>query len=163
MSDLRSDSSLASDAASGLNFSVIVSRFHAEITERLFAGALDALREHGATDDAVRLVHVPGAYELPMAANREARSGRVAAGGCLGAVIRGETSHFDVLAHATAVAIQDVSRDAGVPIAFGLLTCENVEQAVARAGGACGNKGRAAALAAIEMAVLFSRGPADGE
>ena len=99
---------------------------------------------------------MPGAYELPQAAHRLAAAGRYDAIVCIGALIRGETAHFDVLAHATAAAVQDAARATGVPMAFGVLTCEDHAQARARAGGARGNKGREAALAAIEMARLFA-------
>lgn len=155
MSRLRAASDLPHDAAVGLRFAVVVSRFHEAVTARLRDGAVAALRAHGARELNVRVLQVPGAYELPMAAWRVARDGQVDAVICVGALIRGETSHFDVLAQATAQALQDAARDTGVPMAFGVLTCESVQQAEARAGGERGNKGSEAALAALEMALLF--------
>ena len=155
MSRLREQVRLPRDAAAGLGFAVVVSRTNDEITGPLLDGALDTLRAHGAEDSRIRVHEVPGAYELPMAADRAARSEGVDAVVCLGALIRGETPHFDVLAHAVGVAIQDVARDRGLPIAFGVLTCDTRAQARARCGGDRGNKGAEAAVAAIEMALLF--------
>lgn len=154
MSEFRSMPSLQPQAAAGFRFAVVVSRFNAPITSRLEEGAVTTLLEYGADDP--RVLYVPGAYELPMAAHRLALGGDVDAVICVGALIRGDTAHFDVLAQSTANAIQDVVRHTGIPVSFGLITCENLAQAEARAGGAHGNKGVEAAFAAIEMAALFT-------
>jgi len=159
VSELRSDSG-TSEMAAPLRFAVVVSRYHREITDRLCDGAIETLRRHGAGDDSVLVIPVPGAYELPMAARRVAFSGAVDAVICLGALIRGETYHFEVLANATAQALQNVAADSGIPVLFGVLTCDDLLQAQARCGGERGHKGQEAALAAIQMALLFSD---DGE
>lgn len=155
MSELRSEAPFAEDAAAGLRFGVVVSRFNEDVTGRLRDGVTKTLERYGADPEDVLVVDVPGAYELPLAALRLAADGELDAVVCVGALIRGETSHFDVLAHSVAHAIQDAMRETGVPIAFGVITCENAEQAEARAGGEHGNKGVEAALAAIEMAILL--------
>ena len=155
MSDLRERAPLASDAAALFRFGVIVSRTNADITTALLIGALETLREYGADHDAIGVSHVPGAFELPMAAAKLADSG-VDAIICIGALIRGETPHFDYLAASVAQGIQNVAADAGIPVVFGVLTCDSMEQASARAGGEKGNKGAQAAVAAIEMAVLYA-------
>ena len=154
MSETHPANILAPDAASGKRFGVLASRFNEHITDVLLEGAVRTLHEHGA--DAVHVHRVPGAYELPFAAGALARTGGLDAIVCLGALIRGETSHFDVLAHSTAIALQEVGREHGLPVAFGVITCENEEQALARAGGTHGNKGEEAALAAIEMTQVFA-------
>lgn len=156
MSQLRADTSLAPGAAAPFRFAIIVSRFNSEVTEALADGAVAALRDLGATPGGIRTRRVPGAYELPMAAHREAARGEIDAVICLGALIRGETAHFDVLANATASAIQDAARATGVPMSFGVITCDTMAQATARAGGERGNKGAEAAVAAVEMAVLYA-------
>jgi len=165
MSELQEHSDLSADAAQGLRFAVVVSRFNADITGALRDGALHKLAEHGASGDAVQVHAVPGAFELPMTAARLA-DGRVDAIICLGALIKGDTPHFEYLSEAVAHGVQDVALRSGVPAIFGVLTCETREQALARAGGAKGNKGAEAAVAAIEMVRLFAelRGgdPADG-
>ncbi len=158
MSQARSTNPLRSDAASGLRFAVVVSRFNETLTDRLRQGALSALLEYGAAQSDITTTWVPGAFELPIAAAHLASTNHFDAIVCLGALIRGETIHYDVLAHSTASGLQDVARRSGLPITFGVLTCETVEQAEARAGGKHGNKGIDAAVAAIEMAVLFSAG-----
>lgn len=155
MSELRSDAGLSADAGEGLRFAVVVSRFNEDITSRLCDAALETLAAHGVDDEDVLVVDVPGAFELPMAALAAAGSGEVDGVVCIGALIRGETSHFDVLAHSVALAIQNAFRETGVPMSFGVITCENREQAEARAGGVHGNKGVEAALAALEMALLL--------
>ena len=132
-----------------------MSRTNAAITEALLEGALGALGVHGARDEAVRVCRVPGAFELPMTAAKLANSGADAII-CIGALIRGETPHFDYLSAAVARGIQEVAIDSGIPTVFGVLTCDSMEQATARAGGDKGNKGAEAAIAAIEMAVLFA-------
>lgn len=141
--------------ASGLHVAVVVSRFNELITERLLQGALDTAREHGVSDHNLDVAWVPGAYELPLAARALADTGRYDAIACVGAVIRGETPHFDFVAGEAARGIADVAADYGMPVAFGVITSDTVEQAQARAGGAVGNKGREAMLAAIEMATLL--------
>ncbi len=156
MSQARANSRLRSNAASGLRFAVVVSRFNETLTARLRQGALSALLEYGAARSDITTAWVPGAFELPIAAAHLASTNRFDAIVCLGALIRGETTHYDVLAHSTASGLQDVARRSGLPITFGVLTCDTVEQAAARAGGEHGNKGVDAAVAAIEMAVLFS-------
>lgn len=154
MSRLRDRLDLASDAAAGYRFAVVASRTNGEITEALLEGALDALRRHGA--EHVRVVTVPGSFELPMTAAALARSGEIDAIVCIGALVRGETPHFDHLASAVAHGIQQVAIEQGLPVTFGVLTCDDVEQARARCGGAQGNKGAEAALAAVEALGAFA-------
>jgi 6,7-dimethyl-8-ribityllumazine synthase len=138
--------------ARGQRLALVVSRFNEVVTERLLQGALDCLRRHGAADDAVHVVRVPGAFELPLMAKTLAGSGQFDAIVCLGAVIRGETSHFEHVAAVAARGTLRASLDTGVPVSFGVLTTDTIEQAVARAGSKSGNKGWDAALAGIEMA-----------
>jgi 6,7-dimethyl-8-ribityllumazine synthase len=138
---------------------VIASRFNETIGKRLLDGALDALRRHGVPEEGLSVTWVPGAFELPAAAQRIASSGDVDAVVCVGAVIRGETAHFDYVAGHAAYGIGRASMETGIPITFGVLTTENTEQAEARAGGKLGNKGAEAAVAAIEMANLFASLP----
>jgi 6,7-dimethyl-8-ribityllumazine synthase len=135
-------------------FAIAVARFNEEITLRLLAGALACFRRHGVAAEDVLVVWVPGSFELPWAALRLARSGAFDAVVCLGAVIRGETPHFDHVCAETARGIAAVARATGVPVLFGVLTCDTVEQAADRAGDAGGNKGAEAASAALEMASL---------
>ena len=146
-----------SPAAAGRRFAVVASRFNQEITERLVDGALDALTRHGAPVHDVDVVWVPGAWELPFAARRLLAMDRYAALVAVGAVIRGETPHFDYVAGEAARGLASASAEFDVPIGFGVLTCDSTEQARARAGGAHGNKGWDAALAALEMADLAER------
>jgi 6,7-dimethyl-8-ribityllumazine synthase len=141
--------------AAGLSFGLVVSRFNDFITGRLLEGALDALRRHGAEDERVTVVRVPGAYEIPLTAKKLAASGRYDAVICLGAVIRGATPHFDYIAGEVAKGVAVAGLETGVPIAFGVLTTETIEQAIERAGTKAGNKGFDAACSAIEMANLF--------
>ncbi len=141
--------------ATGLRLAVVVARFNELITERLLQGALDTAREHGVADHNLDVAWVPGAFELPLAARALAETGRYDAIACVGAVIRGETPHFDFVAGEAARGIANVAADYGLPVAFGVITSDTVEQAQARAGGAVGNKGREAMLAAIEMATLL--------
>ena len=157
MSELRSRSLVGSGVAARYRFGLVVSETNADVTSRLLEGAMEALREHGATAENIYEVRVPGAFELPMAAAQLLRQSRVDAVVCLGALVRGETPHFDVLAHATANAIQAVARSSGVPVTFGVVTCDSSEQAVERAGGEVGNKGTEAAIAAMEMIALYAR------
>jgi 6,7-dimethyl-8-ribityllumazine synthase len=141
--------------ARGLTFSLVVSRTNDFITARLLEGALDALRRHGAEEEQITVVRVPGSYEIPLAAKRLAASGRYNAVICLGTVIRGATPHFEYIAGEVAKGVATASLDTGVPITFGVLTTDNIEQAIERAGSKGGNKGFDAACAAIEMANLF--------
>ena len=141
----------------GRRYAVLVSRFNNHVTTKLADGAMDALVRHGVTSENVDLVWVPGAWELPFAARRLAATDRYNAIVAVGAVIRGDTPHFDFVAGETSRGLADASAEFDRPIGFGLLTCDTVEQAEARAGGAHGNKGWDAALAALEMADLFLR------
>lgn len=155
MSDLQQHSDLAADAAADLRFALVVSRFNEDITSALRDGAMQTLAAYGAPADSVRVHQVPGAFELPMTAAR-LTDGRVDAIICLGALVRGETPHFDYLSQAVAQGIEQVAVRSGVPVIFGVLTCDTRAHALARAGGDKGNKGAEAALAAIEMALLFA-------
>lgn len=130
---------------------IVVSRFNDLITDRLLAGALDTLIRHGARDESVTVVHVPGSFEIPLAADRLVRTGRFAAVVCLGAVIQGQTTHHEYINQQVAAGLAQASLSSGVPVTFGVLTCQSMEQAIDRAGGKAGNKGNEAALAAIEM------------
>ena len=141
--------------AEGLKFAVIVSRFNGFITERLLAGALDALKRHGCQDQDIDVVKVPGSWEMPVVADEIARQKRHDAIVCLGCVIRGETPHFDYVAGEAAKGLAAVALKTGVPVAFGVLTTNTIEQAVDRAGAKSGNKGVDAAMSAIEMAHLM--------
>lgn len=132
-------------------YAVVVARFNDLVTKRLLDGALDAFHRHGADDDKLTVVWVPGSFELPLVADRLARSGQFAAVCCLGAVIQGQTSHHEYINHQMAAGIMRVGVESGVPVLFGVLTCSSMEQALDRAGGKAGNKGAEAALAAIEM------------
>jgi 6,7-dimethyl-8-ribityllumazine synthase len=138
-------------------FAVVASRFNESITQKLLDGAVDALLRHGASFENVDVVWVPGAWELPAAARRLLASERYDALVAVGAVVRGETPHFDYVAGEAARGLADASAAFDVPVGFGLLTCETMDQAEARAGGTHGNKGWDAALAALEMADLFER------
>jgi 6,7-dimethyl-8-ribityllumazine synthase len=143
----------------GVRVAVIASRFNETIGRRLVSGALDCLRRHGVAEEDLFVAWVPGAFELPAAARRIATSGDVDAIVCVGAVIRGETPHFDYVAGHAARGIGDVALNTGIPVTFGVLTTDNVEQAAARAGGKLGNKGFEAALAALELTNLFASLP----
>jgi 6,7-dimethyl-8-ribityllumazine synthase len=142
-------------AAKGFSFGIVVSRFNEFISARLLEGALDALRRHGAEEDRISVVRVPGSFEIPLTAKRLAASGRYDAVVCLGAVIRGATPHFDFIAAEVSKGVAAASLETGVPIAFGVLTTDSIEQAVERAGTKGGNKGFDAACSAIEMVNLF--------
>jgi 6,7-dimethyl-8-ribityllumazine synthase len=141
----------------GRRFAILASRFNEVITQRLVDGALDALVKHGAVFEDVDLVWVPGAWELPAAARRVLVTERYDALVAVGAVIRGETPHFDYVAGEASRGIADASAEFDTPIGFGLLTCDNMAQAEARAGGDHGNKGWDAAMAALEMVDLFAQ------
>jgi 6,7-dimethyl-8-ribityllumazine synthase len=146
-------------SAEGLRFAIVVSRFNEFISSKLVGGALDALQRHGAKEEQIALVKVPGAFEIPMAAQRLARSGNYDAVICLGAVIRGATPHFDYVASEVSKGIAQVALDTGIPVAFGVLTTDSLEQAIERAGAKSGNKGWDAAMAAMEMVNLFKSMP----
>jgi 6,7-dimethyl-8-ribityllumazine synthase len=141
---------------------LVVSEYHAFITDGLEAGARGALAEAGWADDAVETFLVPGAFELPQAAQRLAESRRFAAVVCLGCLIRGETPHFDYIAQAASAGIMRAAQSTGVPVAFGLLTTNTVEEAIARSTPGPSNKGREAAMAAASMARLYARLSGDG-
>ncbi len=145
--------------AKDLRVAIVASRFNETISKRLVDGALDCLARHGVPDEAVSVVWVPGAFEIPAAAQRLAFSGEVDAIVCVGVVIRGETAHFDHVAGQAMNGIGDVGLRSGIPVAAGVLTTENTAQAEDRAGGKMGNKGFEAALAAIEMANLLASLP----
>jgi 6,7-dimethyl-8-ribityllumazine synthase len=137
--------------ATGSKIAVVVSRFNGLVTERLREGALDALCRHGVRPEDVDVVLVPGAFEIPLAARRLARSRKYDALVCLGAIIRGETPHYGYIASAVAQGLKDVTLEHDLPVAFGVLTTDTVEQALDRAGAKHGNKGFEAALSAVEM------------
>ena len=139
----------------GLSIAIVVSRFNELVTRALLAGAQDGLARHGVEPEGVDVTWVPGSFEIPLAARKLAESGRYQAVICLGAVIRGETPHFDQVANQASSGIARAALDTGVPVIFGVLTTETLEQALERAGGKMGNKGYAAAVAAIEMANLM--------
>lgn len=143
--------------AGGFRFALVVSRFNEFITKRLLDGALDCLLRHGAEESDLHLVRVPGAFELPYAAKRLAASNSYDAVIALGAVIRGATPHFDYVAGEAAKGIASASLETGVPIIFGVITANTLEEAIERAGAKGGNKGFEAALSAIEMASLFAQ------
>ena len=141
--------------AQGLKVGILVSRFNSFIGDRLVEGAIDALLRHGASEDDLVVVRVPGAFELPPAAQKLAATGSYDALVCLGAVIRGATPHFDYVSAEVSKGIAAVSMDAGIPVTFGVLTTDTLEQAIERAGSKAGNKGFDAAMASIEMANLY--------
>lgn len=143
--------------AEGLKFAIIVSRFNDFITGKLLDGAVDALLRHGAKDEDIVVIKVPGAFEIPLAAKKVAEKGACNAIICLGTVIRGATPHFDYVAAEVSKGVASASLDSGVPIAFGVLTTDTIEQAVERAGTKSGNKGFDAAVTAIEMAQVFKK------
>ncbi len=143
--------------AKGLKFAIIASRFNDFITSRLLDGAVDALVRHGASEQNIDIIKVPGSFEIPLAAKKVAGKKSYDAVICLGTVIRGATPHFDYVAAEAAKGIASASLDTGVPIAFGVLTTDTIEQAVERAGSKSGNKGWDAAMVAIEMAQLLKK------
>lgn len=148
--------------AEGLKFAVVASRFNDLITRRLLSGAMDTLERHGADEGMVDVAWVPGAFELPLAAQRFAESGRYDAVICVAAIIRGSTPHFDYVAAEAAKGIAKVGLDTGVPVAFGVVTADSIEQAIERAGTKAGNRGSDAARTAIEMANLMKALPRKG-
>ena len=142
-------------SASGLRFAIIVSRFNSFITDRLHGGAMDALARSGASLDLIDLIRVPGSWEVPLVAGELARQHRYDAVICLACVIRGDTPHFDYVSAEAAKGVAHVASETGVPVAFGVLTTNTLEQAIDRAGAKSGNKGYDAAMTAIEMANLM--------
>jgi len=142
-------------SAKGLKFGLVVSRFNDFIGNKLLEGAIDTLLRSGAEERDIEIAKVPGSFEIPVAAQTMAKKGDYDAIICLGAIIRGSTPHFDYIAAEAAKGIARISLDAGLPISFGVITADNLEQAIERAGTKSGNKGRDAALSAIEMANLF--------
>ena len=143
----------------GRRVAVVVARFHEQVTAKLLEGALSGLRSHGVADDAVDVAWVPGAFEIALAAKRMASTGAYDAVICLGAIVRGETAHFDLIAAEAARGAAEVGRETGVPVIFEVLATETLAQAEARAGGAHGNRGWDAAEAALEMADVLDRLP----
>lgn len=143
--------------AKGLKFAIVVSRFNDFITGKLLDGAVDALLRHGAKDEDIDVVKVPGAFEIPLIAKKLASKSAYNAVICLGTVIRGATPHFDYVASEVSKGIASASLDTGIPIAFGVITSDTIEQAVERAGTKSGNKGFDAAITAIEMAQIMKK------
>jgi 6,7-dimethyl-8-ribityllumazine synthase len=143
-------------------FAVVAARFNAAVVDALLAGALDALKRHGVADDAVDVARVPGSFEIPLVAQKLAATGRYAAVICLGAVIKGDTDHYDHVAGAATSGVARGSLATGVPLIFGVLTCDTLEQAINRAGGKAGNKGFEAAVTAVEMVNLLRKLPGAG-
>lgn len=139
----------------GLRFGLVVGRFNEFITNRLLSGALDALKRHGVAEEDMEIAWVPGAFEVPLAARKMIEKQRFNAIICLGAVIRGATPHFEYVAAEVAKGIARISMETGVPVAFGIITADTIEQAIERAGAKAGNKGWSAAVTAIEMANLL--------
>ena len=142
--------------ATGLKVGIVVSRFNVFITEHLLTGAINELTSHGVNGSDIEVIRVPGAFEIPLAAKKICSRGKDVII-CLGAVIRGDTPHFDYVATEAARGVAAVSIETDIPIMFGVLTSDNIEQAEDRAGGKCGNKGADAALAAIEIATLYKK------
>lgn len=139
------------------SIAIVVSRYNASITDKLLAGALATLVEHGVNEGKIDVAWVPGAFEIPMAAHRLANSGRYVAVICLGAVIRGETTHDQHINRAVSIGLGEAGLQSGVPVLFGVLTCDTLEQAIHRSGGNVGNKGSECALAALEMVDLLAK------
>jgi 6,7-dimethyl-8-ribityllumazine synthase len=148
----------STDAPTG-RFAIVVARYNESVTSRLLEGALEKLRSAGIADDAIDVAWVPGAYEIPLVADRLANSGKYSAVVCLGAVIRGETTHDQHINRAVSLQLMESSILAGIPILFGILTCDTLEQAIHRSGGNVGNKGSECAAAALEMANLLKKLP----
>jgi len=137
------------------SFAVVVSRFNDLITRRLLDGAVETIVRHGGDASKITIAWVPGSFEIPLAASRLAKSGKYSAVICLGAVIQGSTSHHEYINSQVAAGIMSATRESGIPVTFGVITCESMDQALDRAGGKVGNKGHEAALAAIEMVNLL--------
>jgi 6,7-dimethyl-8-ribityllumazine synthase len=138
-------------------YAIVVSRFNELVTRQLLAGAVDTFRRHGVSEGRVTVVWVPGAFEIPLIAHKLAASGKYAAVCCLGAVIQGATSHHEYINQQVAAGIMRAGQENGVPVIFGVLTCQSLDQALERAGGKAGNKGSEAALAAIEMVNVLKK------
>jgi 6,7-dimethyl-8-ribityllumazine synthase len=143
--------------AQGLRFGIVVSRWNSFITERMLEGAIDALVRHGAEEAQIEVARVPGTWEIPVAAQKLANARRFDAVICIGCLIRGATPHFDYLAGEVTKGIASIMMQTGVPLTYGVITVENIEQAIERAGTKAGNKGAEAALAAVEMANLLKQ------
>jgi 6,7-dimethyl-8-ribityllumazine synthase len=139
----------------GLHFAVVAARFNDIVTKPLVEGALEAFRRHSVREEDIDVIWVPGSFEIPLVAQTLGKSGKYHAVLCIGAVVRGATTHYDAVANSAASGIVSASLNSGIPCIFGVLTCENMEQALDRAGGKVGNKGAEAAVTAIEMASLF--------
>ena len=138
-------------------FAIVAARFNDLVVDRLLAGALDGLHRHGVADERIDVVRVPGSCEVPVVAQRLGTSGKYAAVICLGCVIRGDTDHYDHVAGAAASGVAQAALSTGIPVIFGVLTCDTLEQALQRAGGKAGNKGFEAAVAAVEMVNLMGK------
>lgn len=143
--------------AADASFAIVVSRFNDLITKRLLEGAIDTVVRHGGSTDKITIAWVPGSFEIPLAASKLAKSGKYAAVICLGAVIQGSTTHHEYINNQVASGIMCITRETGIPVTFGVITCESMEQALDRAGGKVGNKGQEATLAAIEMINLLKK------
>lgn len=141
--------------AKGLKFAIVLSRFNSFIGEKLLEGAIDAIKRHGGDENSIDIVRVPGAFEIPLAAKKMAAKKGIDAVICLGAVIRGGTPHFDYVAAEVSKGVATVSLDSGLPVSFGVITTDNLEQAIERSGSKAGNKGFDAAVSAIEMSNLL--------
>lgn len=139
------------------SFAIVVSRFNDLITKRLLEGAIDTIVRHGGDANRITVAWVPGSFEIPLAASKLAKSGKYSAVICLGAVIQGATTHHEYINTQVAAGIMSITRETGVPVTFGVITCESMEQALDRAGGKVGNKGTEATLAAIEMVSLLKK------
>jgi 6,7-dimethyl-8-ribityllumazine synthase len=145
--------------AADMTFAVVISRFNDLITKRLLDGAIETVVRHGGDAQRITVAWVPGSFEIPLAAEKLARSGKYSAVICLGAVIQGSTSHHEYINSQVAAGIMNAARETGIPVTFGVITCESMEQALDRAGGKVGNKGHEATLAAIEMVNLLQKIP----
>jgi 6,7-dimethyl-8-ribityllumazine synthase len=145
--------------ATGFKFALVVSRFNDFMTEKLVNGAVDVLQRHGVEEKFISVVYVPGAFEIPVVARKLAQSGKYNAVICLGAVVRGETPHFDYISSEVTKGVAQVALESKIPVTFGVLTCDSIEQAIERSGAKAGNKGADAALSAIEMVNLLGKLP----
>ena len=144
-------------AGQGIKVGIVAARFNEFITSKLVSGALDGLKRHEVSEDDIEVAWVPGAFEIPLTAQKMAQSGKYDAVICVGAVIRGDTSHYDLVCNESAKGIAQVELATGIPVLFGVITTENIEQAIARAGSKAGNKGYDCALSAIEMVNLMKQ------
>ena len=144
-------------SAEGLKFGIAVARFNEFITSKLLGGALDTLKRHGGNEDDIDVAWVPGAFELPLVAKKMAKSGKYDAVICIGAVIRGATTHYDLICNEAAKGIAQTGLETGVPVVFSVVTAENIQQAIERAGTKAGNKGADGAMTAMDMADLMKR------